>query len=1427
VEEPGVVRRDTPFKRVTGEMTMRNLLNRVTRKHLKRWGLATILFFVIFTVVGFFALPPLIKSLLVKKLSETLHREVTIQKIKFNPYTLCVTVVGFQVKERGSSEKFVTFDELFLNLQSLSALKRALILKEIRVKNPYINVQRKNETTYNFSDLTPAEAPAPKEKTRPFLFSLNNIQLENGSIDFWDGPKETQHSIRELNLGIPFLSNIPVNIQTFVQPSFSAKINDAPYALHGQTKPFADSRESSVDINIENLDIPDYLAYFPLKPRMKLLSAFLDAKVKVTYLQQKGQRAILDMTGDIALRNVSVDELENKPLLRLPRLDVQIASAQPFARTVHLSKIAIQSPELEIRRHPDGKTNLETLLPQKEAAPPSVKKEEGDNPFLLEIDELALTEGKVSFSDLSRSLPFKTLLSPIEVKVGHFSNGRDKRTAYALTFRTEANEEVMLAGDLSVNPLQGEGTVDARAIPLKKYSPYYRDSVLFDIEDGRVDLGGGYRYAKQEKDVAISLPGVFMTLRSLKLKKRETSEEFLKVPLLMIKDTEIDVTQREVKVGSFVTEKGGVTLNRSKYGDLDILKLLPDSGKEGKPMAPQGKQEKPWLVTLQQMKLNQYTVNINDTSPSVPTTILGEKVSLTGENLSTGKDKMGKISLSLLLDKKANLSIRTSLGLDPVKAEGSLEIKQLPLKQYSPYYQDKVLFDIDEGDLDLSTNYQYSKSEKDFDFKLSRLSAALKALRVKRKEGQEEFATIPLLSVKDTSLDMPKRELTLGEISTEGGAVLVKRFKNGELNLQKLLPPSQKSPEQPGLAKKEVPDDKPWVLRVRKFTVDQYRLKMEDEVPSEAVTVMVDEMKVKAENFSTLKGEKGEASIAFRLNQNGTVAVSGSAGIDPVVADLKVDLKDVAIPPLQGYFADRIKMVVTDGGVSATGTLTLANPDGKGLVVTYKGDSAVTKFASIDKVNAEDFLKWESLSLAGMNVGSNPLFAHVDGVSLANFYSRLIIYPDGSLNVQQVLEGEKKKEPPAAAGAGKAETASAKTEGTSNDFRFEKVTLQGGHVDFSDNHIKPNYSASLTEIGGRVSGLYAEEGKSADVELRGRWGDLAPMEIIGKINPLSKDLFVDLTVKLKDIELSPMTPYSGRYVGYTVEKGKLALDLKYLVVKRKLDSQNRIFFDQLTLGDRVESPEATKLPVKLAIALLKDTKGEIKLDLPVSGSLDDPKFSVFRVVMQIIGNLLVKAATSPFALLGAVFGGGEQLEYLEFDYGQSAIVTQNQGKVNTLTKILKDRPGIKLEIEAHVDMEKDKGALRQLFYDRKLKAQKLKEMVKQGKPAVPVDEVKVDGPEHPKYLKMAYKEEKFPKPKNFLGFDKDIPVPEMEKLMQTHIEIKEDDLRALAAQRAATVRDGILKGGIDPERIFLVQPKSLSPEKKEKLKDSRVNFKIK
>jgi hypothetical protein len=321
---------------------------------------------------------------------------------------------------------------------------------------------------------------------------------------------------------------------------------------------------------------------------------------------------------------------------------------------------------------------------------------------------------------------------------------------------------------------------------------------------------------------------------------------------------------------------------------------------------------------------------------------------------------------------------------------------------------------------------------------------------------------------------------------------------------------------------------------------------------------------------------------------------------------------------------------------------------------------------------------------------------------------------------------------------------------------------------------------------------------------------------------------VDLRARFNDMELSPMTPYSGKFVGYTIEKGKLSFDLKYLINKRKLDSQNYIFLDQFTLGDRVESPKATKLPVKLAIALLKDRKGEIKLDIPVTGSLDDPKFSVWGIILKVLMNLIAKAATAPFSLLGALFGGGEELSYVEFDYGSTVITEQNMKKIDTLVKALHDRPALKLDIEGHVDLEKDKEGLIQYLFNKKIKAQKLNEMVKKGQPAVPVDDVKIEPPEYEKYLKMAYKEEKFPKPKNILGMAKDLPAPEMEKLMLTHIEIKEGDLRNLASQRAMKVKDAVLKSGqVEPERIFILEPKSLGPEKKEKLKDSRVDFKLK
>jgi hypothetical protein len=486
----------------------------------------------------------------------------------------------------------------------------------------------------------------------------------------------------------------------------------------------------------------------------------------------------------------------------------------------------------------------------------------------------------------------------------------------------------------------------------------------------------------------------------------------------------------------------------------------------------------------------------------------------------------------------------------------------------------------------------------------------------------------------------------------------------------------------------------------------------------------------------------------------------------------------------------------------------------------YKGQASVSDLATVDHLHTDDFIKWKSLSFNNIDCSYNPTSISIDEIGLDKLFASLIVNPDQTLNLQTILKEEEEKEEKV--------VSSEKDEGTSESIRIKKITLKGGRINFSDKSIDPSFSADLAEVQGAISGLSSEETKLADVLLTGKLDNYAPLAITGKINPLKEDLFVDLKVSFKDIDLSPATPYAGRYVGHTIEKGKLSLDLEYLIDKNKLDSQNDVFLDQFTFGDKVESPDAVKLPVKLAVSLLKNRRGEIDLHLPVEGHIDDPEFRVGKIIIKMVMNLLVKAATSPFALLGAVFGGGEELSVVEFDYGRFDISPESQKKLDTLTKALYERPSLRLDIEGHVDIDRDKEGLKKYLFDKKLKAQKLKETMKKGLPATSVEEITIGSDEYEKYLTKAYKAEKFKKPRNMVGLAKKLPPSEMAGLILEHIEVRDDDLRLLALQRAQRVKDYMLRSGkIEAERIFLIEPKSLAPDKKEDLRDSRVDLGLK
>ena len=469
---------------------------------LKVWFLWLAACVAAFTLLGFFALPPLARPLMEKEMTKALHRKVTIQGLAFNPYRLTVRVRNVSIRDRQDPEAFVRCGGAYVNLGAASLFRRALVLKEVRLTRPYARIVRFKDNTYNFSDLLEKKEP----ETPPLHFSINNIRLLDGSVDFVDEPEASRHEVRDLELSVPFLSNIPYYTKRYVRPHFSARINGTPYAMEGRTQPFSDTHETYFDIAFTGLGLPRYLSYAPFKPAFRMPSGQMDAHVTLSFSEAAGTgEPAVTLAGTVSLKEIAINDSHDVSILKLPRLDISIDAAQPLKKAFHLSEISISAPEVALSRGHDGTLNVETLLPAGPGEERDAKKE-ATTPFHLQIDNLVLAGGKINFQDLSGTKPFTTILQPVEMKVSHFDNAEGAKWPVHASLRTEVDEEIALDGEIGLDPISAEGTFSLKSLALGKYAPYYRNRILFDVIDGRFDLATRFQY-RQGKSAPELQPG--------------------------------------------------------------------------------------------------------------------------------------------------------------------------------------------------------------------------------------------------------------------------------------------------------------------------------------------------------------------------------------------------------------------------------------------------------------------------------------------------------------------------------------------------------------------------------------------------------------------------------------------------------------------------------------------------------------------------------------------------------------------------------------------------------------------------------------------------------------------------------------------------------------------------------------------------------
>ena len=588
---------------------------------------------------------------------------------------------------------------------------------------------------------------------------------------------------------------------------------------------------------------------------------------------------------------------------------------------------------------------------------------------------------------------------------------------------------------------------------------------------------------------------------------------------------------------------------------------------------------------------------------------------------------------------------------------------------------------------------------------------------------------------------------------------------------------------------------------------------------TDPLEIKIKNLRLNGKNISTATGSRGEIALTFKDEQAGFVSVSGPFGVNPVSADLQVMVSDCQVLPFRAYLLDITRIIIEDGKIATTGNLSIGTSADGTITTVYTGTATLSDFSSVDEVTKDRFVACEKADFLNIAAGYNPGFLTIDGIVFSDFYVGLTVNPDKTINIADL---SKKAEPKEEKTTGKREEK--KSRRVFNPFIIRELHFENGHVRFTDNVIKPAYSTDINGVEGKISGLCSTDTNGARVELRGNVDKTAPLEIAGGIDLFSDDLFMDMTMSLHNKDASRLTPYFRKYLGYAVDKGKMALNLEYKIEGNLLTSRNRISFDQLVLGEKVNSPDALDLPVALSVSLLKDSGGKINLDVPVTGRLDDPEFSSGYFVMKIVGNVLGRALTAPFELVGAIFDGSEEVSYVAFDYGSSAITERGAEKLDALVVRLHKKPALKLGIEGYADIDRDMGQLKKMALEKKVKSAKYDYLLKKGEKSPPVEKIVVEPGEYRKYLVMIYAAER----KEAEDITTDLPTNQLEQSILRDVVLDEGDVRNLAYERALRARDYILDSGmVEKERIFLLEPKSLQGKSAEDSKGSGIKMYIK
>jgi uncharacterized protein involved in outer membrane biogenesis len=746
---------------------------------------------------------------------------------------------------------------------------------------------------------------------------------------------------------------------------------------------------------------------------------------------------------------------------------------------------------------------------------------------------------------------------------------------------------------------------------------------------------------------------------------------------LHLSDIELDKPKTEILFG--------------KDGKLNLLGLFKLPASEPTPADPNAK---PFPLRVERIKLAGGYVHFQDSRPSEPIEFLYDKLDFELKNLSTLPDDNADMTLVAAGPAGGQIDWTGNFSLIPIASEGKLKVTDGQMKVWWPYVRDALPLALENGVLNLSTDYKLNLA-KETELLLSNVAVSVAPFAINAPDGRP-LVKLERLDVSDTTVDLAKQQVVVGKIRSNKLETWAALESDGQLDWQKLFAsqPSKaaaKAKAEPAATPaaadspkpEPTPPSKPWQVLLKDVQLRNYQVHLADRKAQPPVALEVGPLNLDLQNFDSLNGSPFTLKLDSGVGKQGKISADGQVNLAPVSAKLKVQTKDIDLRVAQSYITPFIRLELRSGMLGSDLAVDLKSTDPLAFSVT--GRAQVDQLHTLDTLKTRDFLKWQQLVLEGLNYQHGDSLS-IDKVNLFQPYVRFMINDDRTTNVDDLLIPQ----PPDAG----TKTAGAKPPASKDKpmgIHVGGIAINDGSANFADFSLTPNFATAVQELNGAIGTIDSRQAKPASVDIKGKVDRYAPVTIKGAVNPFDPMASLDIATSFKRVELTTLTPYSGKFAGYRIRKGRLNLDLHYLITKGQLKAENKVVVEQLQLGEKVDSPDATSLPLKLAIALLKDVDGKISIELPVTGDLNNPQFSVMPIVWQTLRNLIVKAAAAPFKMIGGLISGGgsEDLGTVSFAAGSSDLSKDAEASLIKLSGALKERPTLRLEIEGTAAQSSD------------------------------------------------------------------------------------------------------------------------------------------